>query len=335
MRWLRGFMIATLMGASALVHAQETAQDHLASLVDVEKAFSALSVEKGMKVAFLAYLADDGVIFRPAPIPGRESWQKRSSPPGTLVWEPSYAEVSANGDLGLSTGPWEYRPPDSTGGATAYGQFVSVWRREQEDGPWMVAVDLGVSTSKPADSVGSGTFTAGPEHVLPPPVKKRNFSMSFGGLVSGGGGSIGIGAGSLDSPYDDSDHQAMASQMHQLMSAERQLAYDLRSKDPGKAWPKLAASDVRVLRDGSMPAVGVTAGMEVAGTQRLRGLEFRPYGHGVSGGFDMGFSYGLTFRTPQAASKPDTAGYLHVWRKDNTSGEWKLALDVESAYPKR
>jgi ketosteroid isomerase-like protein len=335
MRWLRYFVLAALIAAGTLVQAQETADDHLASLVDAETAFSALSVEKGMKVAFLAYLADDGIIYRPGPILGRDSWKKRSSPPGTLIWEPSYAEVSTNGDLGLSTGPWEYRPADSTGGETAYGQFVSVWRRLEEDGPWMVAVDLGISHPKPAESVGGVTFTPGPEHVLPAQPKKSSVSFSFGGMISGGGGGVGIGVGSADSPYDDSYHQAMASQMHRMMSAERTLAYELRSKDPGRAFPKLAASDVRVLRGGSEPVVGITEGAALAGTGRPHALEYRAHGHGVSGALDMGFSYGITLRTPQGASKPDTAGYLHVWRKDGVSGEWKLALDVESAYPKR
>jgi ketosteroid isomerase-like protein len=334
MRWLRYSALAALIGAGALVHAQETADDHLSSLVDAEKAFSALSVEKGMKTAFLAYLADDGIIYHPGPLLGRDSWKKRQNPAGTLIWEPSYAEVSAYGDMGISTGPWEFRPPDSTAGSTSYGQFVSLWRRHQEDGPWMVAVDLGVSHPKPAESVGTVTFTPGPEHVIPPAPKKSNFGFSLGGVISGGSGGVGIGVGSADSPYDDSHHQAMASQMHRMMSAERTLAYEQKSKDPGRAFPKLAATDVRVLRNGREPVVGITEGSALAGTERPRSLEYRAHGHGVAAAFDMGFSYGITLRTKQGASKPDTSGYLHVWRKD-AMGEWKLALDVESAYPKR
>lgn len=331
MRWFGHSVFAALLCAGTVVHAQEIADDDLTTLVDAEKSFSALSVEKGMKVAFLAYLADDGIIFRPAPTPGRDSWKKRGNPPGTLIWEPSFAEISNDGDMGLSTGPWEYRSPDSTGGEIAYGQFCSVWRRDQQDGPWMVAVDLGISHPKPAQSVGAVTLTKGPEHVLPPPQKKHSFGFSLGG--SGGG--VGIGVGSSDSPYDDSYHQAMASQMHRLMSAERTLAYEQKSKDPGRAFPKLATSDVRVLRNGSEPAVGISAGSALAGTERPRSLEYRAHGHGVASGLDMGFSYGITLRTAHGASKPDTAGYLHVWRKDGATGEWKLAVDVESAYPKR
>jgi len=91
---------------------------------------------------------------------------------------------------------------------------------------------------------------------------------------------------------------------------------------------------VRVLRNGSEPAVGMTPGLALAGTTRLRAADFRAYGHGVAGALDMGYSYGIALRTPQGASKPDTAGYLHVWRRDG-AGDWKLSLDVESSYPKR
>jgi ketosteroid isomerase-like protein len=335
MRWFRPTVLAALVCASAVSSAQETADEHLDSLVDVEKAFSALSVEKGMKVAFLAYLADDGILFRPAPVPGRKSWQSRPNPPGTLIWEPSYAEVSAFGDLGLSTGPWEFRPPDGTQGEIGYGQFVSVWRRMDEEGPWMVAVDLGVSHPKPsANGFGNVRFEAGPEHQLPPPPKSGGPGFSFGGSVFGGGGGIGIGVGSLDHPYDDNAKQAMAHQLHRMMSTERRLAYELRSKDPGKAWPKLTTADVRVLRNGNEPVVGMTPGLELAATTRLRGMEFRPYGHGLAGALDMGYSYGIALRTKKGASKPDTSGYMHVWRRDG-SGEWKLSLDVESSYPRR
>jgi ketosteroid isomerase-like protein len=332
MRWFRPTVLAALMCASAVSYAQETADEHLDSLVDVEKAFSALSVEKGMKVAFLAYLADDAILFRPAPIPGRRSWESRANPPGTLIWDPSYAEVSAFGDLGVSTGPWEYRPPDSTHGEIGYGQFVSIWRRMDEEGPWAVAVDLGVSHAKPAAGLGNITFEAGPEHPIPPPEKSGARAFGFGVGVVGSVGGVSVGV--ADSPFDDESRQVMAHQMHRMMSAERRLAYELRSKDPGKAWPKLVTSDVRVLRNGSEPAVGMTAGLERAGTTRLRAADFRAHGHGVAGALDMGFSYGIALRTPQDATKPDTAGYLHVWRRDG-SGEWKLSLDVESAYPKR
>ena len=136
----------------------------LQSLVAAEREFSARSVKHGMKDAFLAYLAEDGVIFRPLPTNGKESWKARENPKGTLIWEPTFAEVSEAGDLGVDSGPWEYHLPDSTQLAL-HGHFVSVWKRAPK-GPWRVAADLGVSHGPPpSEGVGSGALTEGPAHL--------------------------------------------------------------------------------------------------------------------------------------------------------------------------
>src|SRR5262245_3867562 len=77
----------------------------LDTLVAAERAFSAAAVEHGMQAAFLEYLADGAIVFRPGPVNGRQSWKARN-PKGALVWGPSFAEISGAGDLGFTTGPW-------------------------------------------------------------------------------------------------------------------------------------------------------------------------------------------------------------------------------------
>jgi ketosteroid isomerase-like protein len=134
----------------------------LDSLVAAERAFAARSVEKGVRDAFLEYLAEDGVIFRPLATHGRQSWESRGSVATTLMWEPACAEVSAAGDLGYTTGPWESRPNDPQR-PTGYGHYVSVWQK-QAGGSWRVAVDIGVAHAQPKRGLGSGDFTPGPLH---------------------------------------------------------------------------------------------------------------------------------------------------------------------------
>ncbi len=134
----------------------------LDSLVASERAFAALSVEKGMREAFLTYLAADGVLLRPRAVNGRQVWEARGPVPATLLWEPSAAEVSAAGDLGWTTGPSELRPYDATQ-PVGYGHFVSIWQK-QADGSWRVALDVGISHDRPGRGVGSHAFVVGPEH---------------------------------------------------------------------------------------------------------------------------------------------------------------------------
>jgi ketosteroid isomerase-like protein len=165
-------ILSPLAGAAAPAAAAHAALD---SLIAAERAFAATSVEKGVREAFLTYLAEDGVIFRPRAVNGREVWQARGPVPATLVWEPAYAEVSAAGDLGYTTGPWELRPYD-TKRPVGHGHFVSVWQT-QADGRWRVVLDIGVSHERPARGVGSSDFRPGPEHAAARPAAAANVDL--------------------------------------------------------------------------------------------------------------------------------------------------------------
>jgi len=154
--------VTLALAALCLFVATAAAAAELDSLVAAERAFARRSVEQGVRDAFLAYLAPDGVIFRPLPTSGRQVWESRGPVPVTLLWEPAYAEVSAAGDLGFTTGPWELRPNDPQR-PVGYGHFVSVWQK-QPDGAWRVAVDIGISHDQTARGPGYVDFVAGPVH---------------------------------------------------------------------------------------------------------------------------------------------------------------------------
>src|SRR5262249_11512065 len=149
-----------LLAATALA-----AGDALQSLVDAERGFSRTSVEQGMRDAFLGNLADDGIVFQPLPVNGKSVWAARAKPASTLIWEPAFAEVSAAGDLGYTTGPWELRPQADADRPTLHGHFHTVWRRAP-GGPWKVAVDIGGAHDALDPGVGSGAFEAGPSHAV-------------------------------------------------------------------------------------------------------------------------------------------------------------------------
>ncbi|MEX0691791.1 MAG: nuclear transport factor 2 family protein [Gemmatimonadales bacterium] len=135
MRW------AVPLGALVLA-CMEAAPDPggVRELVARERAFAALSVDSGMRPAFLTFLADSSVLFRPHPVPGRAWMAGRPDPPGILNWRPTFAMVSGRRDLGWTTGPYTY----TLEGDTSHGHFVSVWKREAP-GRWEVWLDLGVS----------------------------------------------------------------------------------------------------------------------------------------------------------------------------------------------
>jgi ketosteroid isomerase-like protein len=117
-------------------------------IVDAEKAFAKTAEEKGVKAAFLEYLADDGIIFRPTAINGKESFRSRPDTPALLSWHPAFADISSNGVLGYSTGPGEFRPKGKTDANVYYSEYATVWRR-QADGSYKAALDIGISHEKP------------------------------------------------------------------------------------------------------------------------------------------------------------------------------------------
>jgi ketosteroid isomerase-like protein len=150
----------------ALAPAATAGPAALDSLVASEQAFARMSLDQGVRDAFLHWMAPDGVIFRPLATNARQAWESRGPVPARLAWSPVYAEVSAAGDLGVTTGPWELRPDDAKL-PPGHGHFVSVWQR-QGDGEWRVSVDLGIGHAKPARGVGMDEVTPGPVHAARP-----------------------------------------------------------------------------------------------------------------------------------------------------------------------
>src|SRR5260221_9160621 len=123
---------------------QPRAMDDAQSLAAAETAFAAQSVREDMRAAFLAHFADDGVFVRNGWAVAKESLATQAAPPIVLDWRPVHTEVAASGELGLSTGPWKVSGKAKPEAPPAFGQFVSVWRREG-GGPWRGAVDIGVA----------------------------------------------------------------------------------------------------------------------------------------------------------------------------------------------
>ena len=125
----------------------QTTKEGLEKLVNTEKSFAKTAAEKNTKEAFLTFLADDGVLFNPTVMNGKEFWAKRPTPIALLAWTPEFADISSNGVLGYTTGPWEFRPKGKDDAPAAYGHYVTLWQR-QSDGNFKIALDFGISHDK-------------------------------------------------------------------------------------------------------------------------------------------------------------------------------------------
>jgi ketosteroid isomerase-like protein len=123
--------------------AQEFPNKNLQSLVDAERAFADMAKDKNTRDAFLANLMDESISFSPGITKAKPFWE--NSKPGTdwLYWQPVYADISASGDFGYTTGPWHFSK-NKKETPTAFGEYITVWRK-QADGKWKILIDAGIN----------------------------------------------------------------------------------------------------------------------------------------------------------------------------------------------
>jgi len=324
----------------------------LASLIETERAFAKMSVDKTTREAFLAFLADESLLFAPGPVPGKMFYRRQPDRPQKLSWAPDFADVSASGDLGYTSGPWEIRPEKMTDSPTAYGHFTSIWR-VQKDGSWKLEVDLGSTHDKPSMAVADVKTVQSPKDNAPAPKESKT----------------------------SQEWQA------ELLQVDRDLAKQAGSgsTETGavvKAFESAAADGIRVYRDGHLPAVGKAAAMKLLASSGTGG--WQPTLARVSKAGDLGYTSGVikidsaeagvagakppipppappvapaapkppsgegvaagarpnppspaTPPSPSVGGAPSPAAsaphyYVRIWRRDK-AGVWKIVLDVATA----
>ncbi len=187
------------------------------SLVETERAFAALSLAKDTRTAFLSFLDDSAVIFRPHPVNGKEFVGRQPARPSLLAWKPVFADCSEGGDLGFTTGPWTFSSSRSDAEPVAFGYFVTVWGR-RPDGSWKALLDIGTSNPKPS---GEGE------------------PMHLGPLSQ-------IARGRPESRPSENI----------FLQAERGLGSAVERSGVAEAYRLFAAEDCRFYREGHLPAVG-------------------------------------------------------------------------------
>lgn len=139
------------------------------AMLMAERDFSRMSEAKGIRESFTEFIAEDGILFRPRAVFGKKWMQENPLPPSKtrplLVWQPIFAGISRAGDLGYTTGPWQFKNDIKDAKFSGFGNFMTVWKK-QPDGKWKFVVDLGVSNPEPKKPVlltygepASGRFT--------------------------------------------------------------------------------------------------------------------------------------------------------------------------------
>ena len=265
----------------------------LAPVVGAEHAFAQHSIDHGMKDAFLSFAAPDGVVFRRGPVNAIELWKSRNpAPAGLLTWWPSYSDVSDAGDLGWTTGPYEFREKPSDAKPAGTGHFFTVWRR-QPDGAWKFVLDLGIEHPAPT----------APETVLQYPASLSKTARSSNAAAD------------------------VEAARRSLFEAERSLAEDSASKGMTTALLSRADETLRLYRQDSFPVVGREAVRRTL-KDMTEFVKWETLKADVAASGDLGYAYGTYAVTPKGSEKPSEQGnYARVWKRVR-GGPWRVVFNV-------
>jgi ketosteroid isomerase-like protein len=292
---LFSFLVICFYAGPAVAQKQTEGND-LRSMVETERAFSRTSEEKGTREAFDAFIADDGILFRPGPVLGKKWMQEHPLPASptrsVLSWQPIFAEVSRTGDLGYTTGPWLFRK-DLDGKPTAFGNFMTVWKK-QANGSWRFVLDLGISNPEPKST--ATTFEPGDSQTVKGKTEKV-------------------------------DHESARSALSALDREFSKASADQGARD---AFLSYAAKDVRLFRNDHFPFVGKMAAADAL-VPVTSEWTWKPAFADVSISGDLGYSYGIYELRDKNGAVFERGNYARVWKKVN--GTWKLVVDVADPLP--
>lgn len=222
-------------------------------LAQKEREFSQWAGTQGFISAFRAHFDDNCISFYPEPENAQRALAGEPESQASLVWWPTFVQVSASGDFGFTTGPSEYRAGGIKDSTVYYGHFVSVWKKNG-DGEWKVILDVG--SSYPKTEKKEEMFLT---KELPSREMKESVSV-------------------------ESERVAM-------MAADSAFGDFIQANGSAAGLQKFASDGVRIYRKGSFPAHGKSRGLELVKNERP--AQFKLYAGKISSAADLGFTYGI------------------------------------------
>lgn len=134
-----------LMAICLLLSIVSFAQRNISGLINAEKSFASFTLAHTIKEGFLKYMDSTGIVFRQGnAVNALKVYREQKAGPGVLTWRPSFAAISTSGDMGVTTGPYEFREKSIADTPVNKGIFSSIWQVNQK-GEWKNLVDLGIA----------------------------------------------------------------------------------------------------------------------------------------------------------------------------------------------
>ncbi len=155
---MRLFFFLTLFAfASPISHAQDALQQLLAA----ERGLAKATAEIGIKDAGLQFFAPDAVIFRPEAINALDFLRSRPEEVITATRSLAGAGVSANGQIGFTTGEVETFADGRSKPPTDFGQYATIWGRREGD-TWRPILEMAIRHEKGIETKWNGDAPRAP-----------------------------------------------------------------------------------------------------------------------------------------------------------------------------
>ena len=285
---------------TGLVFPQEREQhQYWLDLAAADQIYADRSAEIGRTRAFLEFLGEGSIVFREnGPVDALEEYRAADFERDQLTWESHYIDVSRDGDLGLTAGP--YTSVDESGeGLELFGHLVSIWKKTGER--WELMADM----VAPIPGYLSLDVEPSSEDTLP--------------------------------VFEETAHPVLAmsedNTMQNLIDADNLFGLSINFRGGQRALLRYGLENSRVYLPNMGPAVGAEVASSVYGAyldEELRTtnpISLTHRGGFLSSSKEMGYTYG-TMATATDESEPGfRAAYLRLWRL-NEINEWRIAVEV-------
>ena len=303
---IQGLSIFVLIGSNAS-NAQEIDQfQHWLELASADQTYADLADEIGRTEAFRVFLGEGSIVFRGSgPVDALEEYRTADFAQNNLTWESHYIDVSRDGDLGLTAGPFELADQTLDGDQYSFGHLVSVWKKN--NGRWELIADMA------AGIPGFLSLSVEPDFGDTQPV------------------------------LDETAHPVMAevedNTMQSLIDADNLFGLSINFRGGQRALLRYGLENTRVYLPGMAPAIGAGAASSVYGAYLDNELRTtNPISLTYMGGFlstskEFGYTYGImetsTGEFPEIEELDGEfhTSYLRQWRFSDNN-EWRIAVEV-------
>jgi hypothetical protein len=283
--------------------AQEISQyQYWLELSAADQTYADRSAEIGRTEAFREFLGQSSIVFRAGrgPVDALEEYRSANYRVDDLTWESHYIDVSRDGDLGLTAGPYSITDPTLEDSQYFFGHLVSIWRKNS--GEWKLMADMA------AGIPGFLRLNVEPNFDDTRPVIEETATPLMA--------------------MDENNNNNMQT----LVDADNLFGLSINFRGGQRALLRYGLETTRVYLPGMAPAIGSEASSVYGAYLDNELSTTNPISLSHMGGFlsrskEMGYTYGIMETNTDAGEPGFRAGYLRLWRfKDNS--EWRIAVEV-------